>query len=548
MKFFDGVDAFSRRMIAFPALLLAVTALLRLPTLFNDFYDADELAAIVQTWEYMAGGVPGADFSESKLPLYHAIFKLSYRLWPESGWVIVHVFTIFIVYFTSLFLFHAGREIRGPAAGALAALFYAVFISSFNRHFMATNGEIVYNLPLAGGLYFFVMFLKSSGVKRAFHFAAMGAMACAAAKVKFHGLIFLIFALFFLAVYLPCLRGWMNRKYFAFAGVLTLSGAAVFAFDYAVTERFARSLLDGIWGKLYYSLAKGTDPLVFAAKFIHRQGLLVLWHFAVWVPAGAYIVSWARGKFRGKTAEESAAGVLFLLTYLMVFAGGSRLYHHYFMAAYPALSLLAAFAIDDGTGKGAGLVRRRLAAGIVLPGLFFLAWNTKDVLIKHFRPACFYNEPRAIYWGRAALMGHFNDYLLPEASYLGAVEYVAGTTRPGEKIFVWGDGPYLYYFAQRRMGTRHLWPKTSAIRMRELYGMGDPVSLRRAEEMEKHYINIMEIKKPVLFVDTSENGLTGFTFPVTPLIKRYIDERYKYAATIDGMKMYFRKGYRPLSP
>jgi len=180
----ERLESFSRKRVAFLALLFAVTALLRLPTLFNDFYDVDELAAIVQTWEYMAGDVPGVDFAESKLPLYHAIFKLSYRLWPEKGWVVVHAFTILIVYLTALFLFLAGRAIRGPGAGALAALFYAVFISSFNRHFMATNGEIVYNLPLAGGLYFFILFLKGAGAMRHLHLALTAVMAFAAARVK----------------------------------------------------------------------------------------------------------------------------------------------------------------------------------------------------------------------------------------------------------------------------------------------------------------------------------------------------------------------------
>ena len=132
MTFMDRIQSFSGRRAAFIILLLAVTALLRLPTLFNDFYEADELAAIVQTWEYLAGDVPGVDFSESKLPIYHAIFKLSYHLWPEKGWVVVHG-----IPFSSCFSRRCSSISRARcavSAGALAFPFlYAVLISSFSE-------------------------------------------------------------------------------------------------------------------------------------------------------------------------------------------------------------------------------------------------------------------------------------------------------------------------------------------------------------------------------------------------------------------------------
>lgn len=546
MKFIDALAGFSGKRAAFLLLLFAITALLRLPTLFNDFYDVDELAAIVQTWEYMAGDVPGVDFAESKLPLYHAVFKLSYHLWPEKGWVVVHAFTILIVFFTAYFIYLAGKELRGFSAGALASLFYAVFISSFNRHFMATNGEIVYNLPLAGGLYFFILFLKTAGPRRYLHLALVLAMSITAARVKFHGLVLVIFAVFFLALYVPYYREKIGRKYLLAAGVCAVALPAAVIFDYAVTRLFAPALLAGLGGKLYYALVQGTNPLVFTAKFIHRQGLLVLWHFAAWVPAAAYIIAWARGKFRGKPLDESAAALFFIVTWLMVFAGGSRLYHHYFMAAYPALSLVAALAVEDNRGRMAGVVRRRLAVCIIIPGLVFLAWNTKDAVIRNLYPSAFYNEGKIVYWGRAALAGHFKDYLLPENSYRGAAEYIARVTRPGERIFVWGDGPYLYYFAKRRMGIEHLWPKTGVIRIHELYRLGDGEARASAERQELHYVRVMERKRPVLFIDTSENGLTGFTFPVTPLVKAYVDVNYEYLATVDKMKIYARKGYHPV--
>jgi hypothetical protein len=204
---------------------------------------------------------------------------------------------------------------------------------------------------------------------------------------------------------------------------------------------------------------------------------------------------------------------------------------------------VAALAIDDSRGRAAELVRRRLAVFIILPGLFFLAWNVKDAVIRNCYPSAFYGEGKILHWARAVLVGHFNDYLLPENSYRGAAEYIARVTRPGERIFVWGDGPYLYYFAKRRMGIQHMWPKTSVIRIHELYGKGDAAARTEAETGDRNFVSMMERKRPVLFIDTSENGLTGFTFPVTPLLKEYVGVNYDFLATVDRMKIYSRKGY-----
>ena len=78
LSLIDRIEQMKESMFFF--FLFLVSLMFRLPTLFNDYYDVDELAAIVQTKEFFAGFRPGIDFAESKLPLYHAIFKFSYYL------------------------------------------------------------------------------------------------------------------------------------------------------------------------------------------------------------------------------------------------------------------------------------------------------------------------------------------------------------------------------------------------------------------------------------------------------------------------------------
>ena len=183
-------------------------------------------------------------------------------------------------------------------------------------------------------------------------------------------------------------------------------------------------------------------------------------------------------------------------------------------------------------------VQNKFTILLLIPAVFFFAWNIKDVIIKHFFPQAFYQEGKALYWTRAVLVGTFNDYLLPDASYKNACEYIQTITKPGDRIFVWGDGPSLYYFSNRRMGISHLWPKTGIITITDLYEKGDQESIINAEQMERDFISMIKKKKPVLFIDTSENGLSTFYYKVTPLVEKYIKSNYYFIKEVDKIKIY----------
>lgn len=524
----------------FLLLLFTVTILFRLPTLFNDFYDVDELAAIVQTHEYMAGDIPGKDFKESKLPLYHAIFKAAYSIMPQNGWVLVHVFTIFIVYLTAVFIYLTGCRIQGFKTGAISSLFYGVFISSFNRHFMATNGEIVYNLPVAAGLFFFILFLDEnykSGKRIIFSFACIFSGLCAA-FIKFHGIIFFIFLAFMLIIYIPYYNSKFSLKYLTKLLSILVLFFAVTILDYFTTRIFAHRLVSEITGKLIYSSVQGFNPFIFIIKYTHRQFMLASWHFAIWVPAAVLIYRFIKNKFRLESLPASACAIMLILTYLMIFGGGSRFYFHYFIAAYPALCIIGAYSLIRLNSKILKKITNKFTILMMIPAFFFFVWNVKDVIIKQFFPQAFYQEGKVLYWARAVLIGTFNDYLLPDASYKDTCEYIKSITNPEDRIFVWGDGPYLYYHSERRMGIKHLWPKTSIFRITKLYKNGDMESIKTAEQMEMNFVNMLQNKKPVLFIDTSENGLSTFYYKPTPLIEKYVKNNYSFIKEVNKIKIY----------
>jgi len=490
----------------------------------------------------MLGAVPGIDFAENKKFLYHLLFKGSYLLCPEYGWVLVHFFTAIIVYLTSVFIYLTGSLVLGWRKGMLAAFLYAILISSFNRHFMASNGEVIFNLPLSAGLYFFCLFLRNFNVKGAAFLAAALFCSYLAFSVKFQALILLIFIAGFMVLYVPYyFRG------LRFTLLLCAAGVTLLLIDWFFTGLIVRPLLDstGIIGKLSYSVAevRGFTFIDFTARFVHRQGMLSLWHMILWVPAFVYIAGFIKNRFRAEDIAESAVSLFFIITYAMVFSGGARLYFHYFMVAYVPGALLSAGIILESDFSRLRWIRKRAVVLVAVPALFFLAWNVKDVVIRNVFPRAFYQEGRVLYWTRAVLVGTFDDYLLPHGSYLDVVNYIKQHSEPGDRIFVWGDGGYLYYFSGRRPGIFHMWPKGSIYQIKKAYQSGDKAGIESASGIEKYFIDQLDMYKPLFVIDTSGNGLSLFSIPISsaPQVYNHVLKEYVFADRVSKMDIYIRK-------
>ncbi len=542
MPSFDKITAvLTGNRILFLGTLFLVTLLFRSPSMLIDYYDVDVLAAIIQTQEYMAGDIPHADFAISKKDLYHVPFRIAYKMSAEYGWVIVNFFGIIIVFLTSLFIYQTAKRVFSREAGIWAAFLYAILISSFNRHFMALNGEVVFNLPVAASLYFYVLFIQTAGKARFGHLAVSLLCGFMSYSIKFQGIIPLLVIPFHLVIYKPWYENRFSIKYFLSLTSLASAGLVIFMADYFFTGKFAPKIVSSVLGMAVYASGHGFNPAMYFGKIIHRNGFLFLWHFVLWAPAIIYFCSMARRRFRPETAAETAVIVFALGYYALIYASGQRIYFHYFMAVYPALAILSAGALLYHKSALMEQIRAKALVLLMIPAFFFLSWNYKDVIIRHFVPRAFYNEGIVLYWTRAVLVGTFDDYLLPGKAYINAAGRIKNLTKPGDRIFVWGNGPYLYYFSERRMGSHTLWPKGTIDRIAENYQKGTSESLASAHFYEQGLIDIMEKKKPVLFADTSGNDFAYFDTPVTPLVSEYVNKNFEYIETIDNIKLYLRK-------
>ncbi len=296
----DSIQKLENKKLLFLILLFLSSLFFRYPALFNDYYDVDELAAFVQTREYLAGDIPGKDFEESKKPLYHLIFKASYRISEEYGWVIVHFITIIFVFLTAYFIYLMGSFLSNFTTGAVSAFLYTIFISCFNKDFMATNGEVLYNLFLAGGLYFIVRSISEGWLQRAGFIVISLFMGYAAFQIKFHGIILFLYIIFFYLIYYPYYRYLNKRRYFI---ITIISVIALAVISYLIINSVSPASVGKIRSKINYAFAgeRHFTLLNYITRFAYRHALFLLWHMVLWIPAIVYVKRFIRNKFKDAT-------------------------------------------------------------------------------------------------------------------------------------------------------------------------------------------------------------------------------------------------------
>ena len=530
-------------------ILIVLSAfLLRIPAYFNDYYDVDELSAIVQTKQYYSGLTPGIDFKESKHPLFHALFKVSYGINQEYGWVILHILVSLIVALTGAVIYRTTKEITDKSETAFAAgILYTVMICSFNRYFIATNGEIIYNLPVSVGALSIVLFLKTEKVfNKIIYLLLLASSSAISAGVKFHGLIISIIAVLFFVVILPLREGKINRKY-AITMLSFLSAfIAIFAADYFIFEIFSHKVITDISSKIRYAtLVYGLEPLSMISKFLHRQGLLTIWHPLIWISFFAFTISFFKNRVFFKTEKKRLFIIVSaIITYLMDFAGGKRLYFHYFMTSYPFICIVSSIYIEEGRNKLSFFFKKHFKKFLLIPAFFFFLFNVKDAVIKHAAPELFIFESKASYYFRLIALGTTNDYLMPDKLYFNLIEYIKTKSNKEDKIFVWGDGAYIYYFSNRLPAAYHMWPKGTIVEITSAYQSQNTAKIQRAINREKEIIYYIEKYNAELFIDTSEaatsklGSISPFSYEITPLIKDYLKSNFIFETEVNKFKIY----------
>jgi hypothetical protein len=493
----------------------ALLVVLRAASLGVDVLDPDEAGHAVNTTVWMGGGVPYVDFVDNKQPLLYAAYRSVFALFGPSL-VAVHAVTLPWILATTA-LVGALAAVGRPGAGRAAAVAFVLAGSAYiEKDMLATNTEVLMNLPLAGA--FWLLAANPGGDRR-------GAVVLA-------GILFGSAVLFNLkaaaaapallaAVSLP-----MRRGVFARAALAAVGGAAPILA--ALLYFQACGALSDAWFwnvEMNLKYAGAGVPLGLAAV---RRGivygyprllLFVLATLPLWIAAAAGVPEGLRDIRR---RPATLVALLWLAGSLSAACLGGRFYGHYFIPVLPPLAWLAASPLARLLAEAERGRRRTLRAATVLLLVLPVAAFT------------------VAGWVRIA-RGDL-DGLRPE------VEAVASTVRsltaPGDRIFVWGYWPQLYYYARRPPATRFVYAQTLAG-----YVPGHPDSLDPTADT-RHYVisdhwrlwsEDMQRHPAELIIDTAPGAIHFWEkYPIGdyPPLKEMISRRYRLEAEVGGVRIY----------
>lgn len=530
---FYNLFFYQKPWISLFAILLGIL-ILRLPTLFVEYYDIDLLTSFMGA-KNAIGGFPS---SNNKGPLYHWVLNFSFSFFKVYGGAF-HFLGILFIMATSWVLYRFAAFMYCKKTGVIAALFYGFFISSFNRQFMAINGEIIYNLFFVLAFYFFykAVFLKQ---QRYFFFLIPALLG--AALTKFQGIWAVLALLMFIIFVYPAYQiksSFTKKKYYLFLSIFIFLTLILIGIDWFYTkivfseDGFLRAQFLSLYN---YAAIRGFSWL-FPIKLLHRVGMLVIYHSPLWI--GAFFTLYSFFKKNKKDFKLAYLTTLLFFIFSTIFLTGDRLYFHYFVQLYPLLALLAAPKIKKVVLEKKNY-QKAFFLSFIIPVLFIFLWNTKDALITRLKPSFFYNEPKTLEIFRLAFLGQDKDYLLPHKIYLPFLDTLKKEAKPQETILVWPVGAEVTYFSGLYSAVPNYWHEYKPIRVLK---KGKTEDLKA---LEQNMINWIQEYNPHYFMDISlspvvyfkQYGSLSHNFKE---VRRYLDQNWELLKAEKGLMLWKRK-------
>ena len=221
---------------------------------------------------------------------------------------------------------------------------------------------------------------------------------------------------------------------------------------------------------------------------------------------------------------------LYLMTALIAAMTGFRFYPHYFIQCFPPLAILATFGFQ-----------------YLSQGLKFQKWYSiaKIGIIVSLLAILIQNA--LIPW--ILKIDSTQDYAFSKLEKIG--KYIEQRTGKSDTLFIWGWGEGIHYYSNRGMGTRFVMSDFLSGRVpasdAKLYSPELAKKFVPPERWEM-FIHDMETNQPLYVVDTSPAKMHDYQyFPVSayPVLKLYLEKKYNYETTLEGVNLFRRKDVIP---
>ncbi len=407
-------------------------------------FERDEGAYATIGARVLAGDTLYRDLFDHKPPLTHLVFALA-TLAPGDPVVAVRMLATIYLLLTGGVVFLLGRRLYGRAAALAATALLLAYGSSWQFQGLTFNTEAVLMLPALAGCALAVSAIFTGRPRELFWAGLCVGLAALAKPV---GL-----ALVGPLLLAPLLARWPLRRSMIGAA-LGLIGVGLPLLALGLT----------LW--LQGALAASAEALIsynqlYAAESL-AQGWNLSWLWRIWAPMLPLVLPallgfiaaslWRRTAPMEATASARRAAhwvvALWCAALLATALASLRAYPHYYLAAVPLLSLLAA----AGLGRLGGWLTT--VSGRSWLGTLAVSLLTTAMVV----PAVAPTAPLRALDPQAQIAALYDwdgpAFFAPAAD---VADYVASLVASDEPIFVWASEPQIYLLAQRRPASRFVY-------------------------------------------------------------------------------------------
>lgn len=482
------------------AVLLAATALLRLPSYSEPPWYGDEGIFAAVAHGMLVGGRLYADVWDSKPPLIFLVYALTLKLFGPQVFPL-RLATTAVVLATQVILFLIGRQLSGLRRGLLAAAIFGLLTGvPFWEGNLALT-EVFMALPLSSAVLWYVWREERSGEGTAslqrdvLTYGGVGLLIAVGTLFRqTGGVLLLTFIAWVLAVHRFRLRR---------LAILCLA----FALPWGGTSLYF--LLQGTFAAYWY--ANVGFFLIYIPSGYRLSGLD---RFFIALPS-LTVLLWLL--IRRQRLRESRLLPFLLLWFTTALAGAliaGRPYGHYLIQAFAPLALLlASIRLPLSLRAGATLVPGLVA--VQTAWLLFGVYHSFVHLYRANSPGYYVNYVKYILGIKSErLYNDFFDWHVNRMFRMQAALEAAGAR--GRTAFIWGEYPWLYVIAGLKPVTRF---PTSAY----------------AQDTPLHWPEFKAalVKERPEFIVVAGDAKIPF-----PFLESFIAEHYQSVGWVQGSRIY----------
>ena len=437
-----------------PLFLLVVSALVRFP-FFDEPPGRDQGLFIAQAWQWIQGASLYDEIWEHKPGGVITLYGLALEFGGIRP-VAIQFLHLLAGAATAITLFVvASRAGLHAVAATLAGFFYLVFFGGplFGGFWATAQVEVFIDLLVALSLLLLIGGNRVPPRSRCFLAGLLIGLAVFGFKYSGLPLLALVLLLWF-----PRAKPWAppgSSLVLVVAGFL-LPAVGIVSY-FAATDRFAdfwRATVEFNWA--HRQIDAPAENLSLLSRLLpFLDALWVLYGLTAWAFI-ARVLFERQGWYRDRLL--AAAGILFVAALAQVFFQGKFWVYHYHVILLP-LALGGALGLQSlaELSRPRERVDRNLWIVALLATFFLLVsygpfvaqYTQQHRLLEYWQNRISESDWHATYlWGGA-------DYDYAET--LAAAGQIERSSLPGERVFVWGFEPSLYWLAQRKPSSRFLY-------------------------------------------------------------------------------------------